>query len=261
VNPRAVGAGFMALVVAASASLMTAPAASASSIGTWKADVYNGRLVAWESSQSSACTAAVVVMALNMGGAPAWAPSVSGQIVVDVLTWEHDHDLLPDRTGSDPYGARSALNHFGWHVGGPYVDRTWDSFDQAAHDVVAAIARTGKPAVLFSWNGGHAQLVTGYEARGADPRISDAFIVVAIRLTDPLVDQQLVDARVATAQWRSGAPAVAWTRYKQTDSTLPDANGRLRSADWLGRFVAVIPTVVVRSCVPAPRYGLGLCPL
>jgi hypothetical protein len=253
------GAGLIALVVAASAAMMIAPAASAGSL--WKADLYNSRMGAWESGDSSACTAAVVVMALNMGGAPSWTPSVSGRSVADVLAWEHAHDLLPVRTGSDPYGTRNALNYFGWRVNGPYVDRTWDSFDKAAHSVVAAIARTGKPAVVFGWNGGHSQLVTGYEAHGSDPRISDDFVVVAIRLTDPLVDQRLVDARIATAQWRSGAPEVAWTRYRQTDSTLPDATGRQRGLDWLGRFVAVIPTVVVRTCVPAPRLGLEPCPL
>ncbi len=161
--------------------------------------------------------------------------------------------------GSDPHGTRNALNFNGWGSlqAGVYVDAAYTTFAAAAKGVVSSIARTRKPAIVFSWMGGHAQLVTGYKAHGDNPATGDNFSVVGVYLTDPLEgvatlvydgathDVQPIadDTWISLAAWKSGPDAVQFDRYWQSDSTMRDPiDGRVGRTEWYNKWVAVLAT-------------------
>jgi len=230
----------------------------------WSANMYIEAGARYQDPDLTACTATSALMALNMialganaGSSFAWSVTTDYADQESILAFEQANDTLPLPTGSDPHGVRNALNYYGW--GGTdarvYSDKAYDSFSAAAKAVVASIARTHKPAVIFPWYGSHAQLVTGYKVTGEDPSISDNFQITAVYLTDPEHDPKttlLVDrtirhitpigrnSLVGVEAWRYGDLAVQFNRYSQLDSTLRDnLDGQIGRAEWYGRFVIV----------------------
>jgi hypothetical protein len=138
-----------------------------------------------------------------------------------------------------------------------YDDRPFTTFDAALRESVKAIARFGKPVGIVSWAGRHAQVMTGYVAEGENPATSDAFVVRAVYLSDPLRSSGYVNIRISTAQFRSGNLHYRFQAYRQMDSRYDDvyAAGWKRGAvspvtgpsEWYRRWVIVAP---IRAGLP-----------
>jgi hypothetical protein len=246
----------------------------------WTLDLYNESGVRYEYPYDTACTAASVVMALNLGsGATSWSPTITYEDQEAILAYERTHMTMPTWfAGSDPHGARNGLNYFGWGSmsAGVYVDESLPTFAAAAKAVVSSIARYRKPAIVFVANGGHAQLVTGYKTHGSNPATSDDFTITGIYLTDPLQGRLLYakngvtedlqtigrDQFVSLAEWHWGPMSVRFSNYWQADSIYRDPiDGNIGKAEWYGKFVAVIaarsqarpePTRAFLGPVPGP---------
>jgi hypothetical protein len=208
------------------------------------------------------CTATSVQITLNFiaydGGQMIWSPTTSYAKQEEIFAYERAHMTLPTWiSGSDPHGARNALNYFGWGSmeAGVYKDVAFGTFGGAAKAVVASIARTRKPAIVFPWYGGHAQVVTGYNVHGDDPATSDDFTIDGVYLTDPLYGYTYIvyggvshkvfaidpDTYVSLATWHTGPDAVRYTDYLQTDSTLRDPiDGAIGKVEWYRKWVAVL---------------------
>ncbi len=239
------------------------PAPSESAQKTeWTLDLYKHAGLRRQYPDQSACTAANVVTSLNLialdGSGTRWAPTVSYQAMKMVLDYERAHMTLPASVrGSDPHGTRNALNYFGWATqeAGVYVDVALPSFAAAARAVVASVARTRKPAMIFSWFGTHAQIVTGYRVRGSDPATSDDFSIVGVYVTDPLEGKETIiyggaphtvytagdDTWVTLEAWRSGSDSVRFTAFWQSDSIFRDPlDGQIGKTEWYGKWVVVL---------------------
>jgi hypothetical protein len=240
------------------------PATGAATTTHWALDLFDKAEVRHQNPDATACTAASVETTLNLiesqGEDLQWSETTTYEMQEFILAYERANMTLPTEfAGSDPHGTRNALNYFGWGSikAGVYVDAAYTTFNAAAKAVVSSIARTHKPAIVFAWMGGHAQVVTGYQARGQNPAISDNFIVTGVYLTDPLVGaaSQVYngvshkvtaidgDTWVTLADWRAGPDAVRFSMYWQGDSTLTDPiDGRVGRREWYNKWVAVLAT-------------------
>ena len=244
------------------------PSASPTPAGSpqtdWTLSLYNENGVRFQNPDHEACTAASVQTTLNMialsGGSVSWSPTIEYTVQERIFEYERANMTMPATSaGSDPHGTRNALNYFGWNSmwAGVYVDRAYSTFDEAAKAIVSTIARTRKPAIIFTWFGGHTQVVSGYKVHGANPATSNDFTVVGVYLTDPLVgagyltydggshEVQTIkaDTFVTLANWKSGPDAVQFRRYWQPDSTLVDPiDGNIGKKEWYNRWVVVLAT-------------------
>jgi hypothetical protein len=273
---RGVGVGrrFLPRVLAVSLFVVVAGQLLAPSAGnaaaSWRFDMYDGSGVMYQDPDYTACVATSTQMMLNtiygsgekefsLGGFSvwdrfkpqagpvfSWKPSTSYTTQERILTFERAHmTMLPSSPGTDPHGWRNGLNYYGWGnvSSGVYADRSFTSFDAAAKAVVHAVAVYGKPAGILGWYGGHAQFITGYAVSGADPRTgSMAFSVTGVYLTDPLRSQAMRDKWLSYSTWRYSLPRIAFKQYWQKDSPMVDPiDGRAGSAEWYGRWVAILP--------------------
>jgi hypothetical protein len=230
----------------------------------WTLDLYKWEGLRRQYPDQTACTAASVLIALNLialdGSNTQWSPTVTYHDQERVLDYERGHMTLPTSVrGSDAHGTRNALNYYGWgsEEAGVYVDAPLTSFGAAAKAIVASIARTRKPAIIFTWLGSHSQVVTGYRVTGADPAKSDDFTILGVYLTDPLEGKESLiyggavhtvytagdDTWVTLASWQRGSDSVRFTQFYQTDSTLRDPiDGRIGKSEWHARWVVVLAT-------------------
>jgi hypothetical protein len=229
----------------------------------WSFDAYADGAARYQNPDPTACTAASVLMALNMIGIEGQAGSFGWTNTTDfaaeeaILHFEQAHDTLPGGEGSDPHGVRNALNYFGWGDVNAriYADRAYGSFADASKAIVTSIARTHDPTVIFPWYGGHAQVVTGYTATGENPATSDNFTVTGVYLTDPaisvgtLISGTVVqtvqpiarNSLISQNAWHRGDLNARFTQYWQKDSILrDDIDGRVGWSEWYGKWVAVL---------------------
>jgi hypothetical protein len=227
-------------------------------------DLFETAGVRHENPDATACTAASVQTSLNLiaihGENTLWSATTSFDMQQSILDYERSNMTLPAASiGSDPHGTRNALNYFGWGSiqAGVYVDAAYTTFTAAAKAVVSSIARTHKPAIVFAWMGGHAQVITGYQVRGQNPATSDNFVVSGVYLTDPFIGTASLvydgvnhkvtavdaDTFVTLANWKAGPDAVQFSRYWQLDSTLSDPiDGRVGRKEWYNKWVVVLAT-------------------
>ena len=119
------------------------------------------------------------------------------------------------------------------------------------------------PVGILGWAGGHAQVMTGYVVTGADPRVSDAFSVQAVYLSDPLHQNRTVNRKISVTALRSGALRTRFQAYRETDSPFDDpwTAGTMRSSvapargpsEWYHRWVIIRPIRAAPSKVdPTP---------
>ena len=107
------------------------------------------------------------------------------------------------------------------------------------------------PVGILGWAGGHAQVMTGYVVTGADPRVSNAFTVRSVFLSDPLHANGTVNRRISIDGFRSGRLRTRFQAYRETDSPYDDpwTAGTLRSSvapsrgpsEWYHRWVIIRP--------------------
>lgn len=209
---------------------------------TFSYDLYKASGALWQSND--ACTAATAQMTMNMGGGGSgWSRTTSSAEEKLILAYERAHMVtLLTSAGSDPAGERNAINHYGWGDTLVYKDEAYSSFAAASKAVVTAIARTHRPVVIFTEDGGHAQLITGYETTGSDPVSSNNFSIVGVYLTDPLRSDGYRNKFISLATWRSGVYSERFTRDFQTDAVYKDSDGIVGNAKWHGKWVIVAPT-------------------
>src|SRR3990172_252081 len=117
------------------------------------------------------CVAASTAMMLNY-----IARRDLGLSQMGILNYAQPRDALNDATqrGSDPLGWSRALTYFDTRTGTKFT-YLWEAYASqyaALKRAARAIAVTGKPVGLAIWNGRHAVVMTGFEARGA-PRLGD----------------------------------------------------------------------------------------
>lgn len=173
------------------------------------------------------------------------------------LAAQMDEPLPKESNGSDPHGTHNALNYYGWgsKQAGVYQDVSFATFGEAARAIVSSVARTRKPAVVFTWFGEHSQVVTGYKVRGENPASSDDFTIDGVYLTDPLLGYTYIefggtsyhmisikpDTYVSLADWEQGRDAVRFSAYEQNDSTGRDPiDGRIGKDEWYKMWVVVL---------------------
>jgi hypothetical protein len=246
--PAALIAG--AVAVAASVAMPS----RTSRAQTWQLDIYDAHGFRWQDPDKKACTAAATEMMLNMialeGGASEragfiWKVDTTFAVQEKVLAWERENmTMLPSSDGTDPHGWRNALNYFGWGSirAGVYRDVSYASFDEAAHAVVRALARTRLPVGILVRSGSHSQIVTGYVVSGEDPRVSDRFHIVGVYLADPLFSARLLDGFVTLEEWQWGTNRTRFSSYLQTDSPYWDVLDASSGYDeWYRKWVVIEP--------------------
>ena len=240
----------------------------------WTRNLYVSAAFLYQDPYAYACTAASTMIMLNTiayrhtgGEGFQWkATRVKNDAnrsnlrdLTSILYFARGHDTLsPSGSGSDPHGWRNALNYYGWGSAAMtnpdksvYQDLQYTSFDAALHDTVLAIARYGMPVGIVTWAGRHAQVATGYEVSGGDPRVSDDFTVRALYISDPLKSNSAVNKRVAYGTLKIGTLRLRFQHYREADSPYDDsyALGWKRSSvrpttgpsEWYGRYVIIAP--------------------
>jgi hypothetical protein len=230
---------------------------------TWIYNVYNAKAVRWQDPDTSACVAASALMMLNMvalwrdfealEGQPnprpqlsGWAPDVSYAKMQELLAYQRETGTMNLRDpGSDAHGWRNSLNYYGW--GGMeadvYRDLTFTSFEDAARATVLRLAVYRKPVGILGWAGNHAQIITGYEVVGDDPRTGRAdFEILGVYLTDPLKADGYRNHYISLATWKGGPKTIRFIPYKMTNSPYRDpVDGQIANEEWHGKWVIVAP--------------------
>jgi len=260
---------------------LTVPVVPANAASIWSRNLYTWRAFFFQDPYGQACTAASTMIMLNTiaysgagGGGFIWTPyrvrnnsadRADVRDMTSILWFERGHDTLALRgSGSDAHGWRNALNYYGWGSAAMtdpalnvYQDRAYQSYDGAVHAAVVAIARFGMPVGIVAWAGRHAQVMTGYVVRGGDPRVSDAFSVIAVYLSDPLRSDRSVNRWVSNSTLKYGPYRIRFQAYRETDSPYDDpyTPGWQRSSvaprggpsEWYRRWVILAP---VRAGLP-----------
>jgi len=253
-------------VAAATSPPSATPAAtilpSATPPTEWALDLYKEAGMRYQYPDINACTAAAAQISLNFisydAGNLRWSPTVSYATMEEILKYERANMTMPQwGNGSDPHGTRNALNYYGWgsKQAGVYQDASFATFGEAATAIVSSIARTRKPAIIFTWWGQHSQVVTGYKVRGGNPATSADFTIEGMYLTDPLLGYTYVeyggtshhiiaikpDTYVSLADLEQGRDAVRFGAYEQNDSTGRDPiDGNRGKDEWYKKWVVVL---------------------
>ena len=218
----------------------------------WTLDLYDSAAVRWQDPDPTACTAASTLSMLNtvalagLDPSLVWRPTTSYATQEKILAFERSHMTMNKTSdGADPHGWRNALNYFGWGSmkAGVYVDASYKSFDAAAKAVVRAIATTARPVGILAEYGRHAEFVTGYKVRGADPSTgSSDFTVIGVYLTDPHEAAGHRDTWVTYSRWKTGEWRIQFTEFGQVDSPGRDPlDHHVGRKEWLGKWVIVAP--------------------
>ncbi len=180
------------------------------------------------------CTAASVAMMLNFT-----ARHDLNLYQMSILRYEQTHDVLNDaiQRGSDALGWSRALTYFSTKSGKGSFVYNWKAYNseyEALKRAAKQIAITHKPVGLAIWHGGHAVVMTGFEATG-DPR-KGSFKLTHVWISDPYGAHH----RRFTAK---GSPLDI---YLQRDAT------RKFNRAWYGKFVIVIPRTPTPTPTPTP---------
>ena len=245
---------------------------AATAATTWSKNLYVNRAFMYQDPYPTACTAAAAMMMLNTiayrqtgGDGFIWTPTRikadagNQRDMLSILAFARAHDTLRAKThGSDPHGWRNVLNAFGWGQDAMtdpakrvYDDRAYRTFDSAVKSAVRAIARRSMPVGILGWAGGHAQVMTGYVVTGADPSVSNDFVVRYVYLSDPLAGNSTVNRRISVAKFRSGPLRTRFQAYREADSPYDDpyTAGTIKSSvvpsrgrsEWYHRWVILRP--------------------
>jgi peptidase C39-like protein len=188
------------------------------------------------------CTAASTAMMLNF-----IAGRDLGLSQMSILRYAQPRDALKNtvQRGSDPLGWAKALTYFDTRTGASFT-YSWEAYaseSEALKRAARQIAVTGKPVGLVIWNGGHAVVMTGFEASN-DPRTGD-FTLNYVWISDPYGSSH----KRFTA---SGSPL---DRYMELDATA--AYDRA----WYKKYVIVVPqSPATAPTVPAPTVPAPTVP-
>jgi hypothetical protein len=168
------------------------------------------------------CTAASTAMTLNF-----IARKDLGLSQMDILRYEQPRDALNDakQRGSDPLGWSKALTYFASRTGTNFT-YMWEAHTSeyaALKRAAKQIAVTGRPVGLVTLNGGHAVVMTGFEA-SRDPRQGD-FKLTYVWISDP----------IASSHKRYTAAGSPLDKYLELDAT------PTYDKAWYGKYVIIVP--------------------
>jgi hypothetical protein len=223
----------MRLALRAIAGLTLALAVFGGAVPTAAADTWTGRY--------SVYTAGV----FSMQHLDFTCVGASTQMILNIITGEthhsagaqktywsygHDHDRYLGGVGVDPVGWVTALEHFG---AGNYSINAATGYQAELQALAAALRAAGRPVGLFVHHGGHAWVMTGFEAT-ADPQTSADYQVTAIQVMGPLYPY-------GTFAGKSYDPAPGtWFTPDQLRVKFTPIVWK-RAPEWDGRWVAVVP--------------------
>ena len=251
IDNRYARAGMAAIFAISSIGVVEAQATTTPQL--YSQDTYAAQGYRTENPDRTACVATSIQIMLNYirksGAEIPWGVDTSFSKQEEILKWIRNHDAYPDgKIGSDMVGWRDGLEHFG---GVPYAIMTFDSFNAAAKQIVKSIAEYNMPVGILGWAGRHAQIITGYDVVGNDPRKSDNFVIKDFRVTDPLEADRMIHEKVKYGTLRGGPRRIRYKRDTDTYSTLIDPVTGDNPADknWIGKFVMVVP---VDNNIPEP---------
>lgn len=174
------------------------------------------------------CVGASVQMMLNMTNGTT-RHSASAQLTY----WRYGRDhgkYQPSNNGVDPVGWAAALEHFG---AGSYSINLATRFQSGLQTLAAALRATDRPVGLFVDAGGHAWVMTGFEAT-ADPATSSDYKVTAVQAMGPLYP----DGTINGHPYDPGPGTWLSTTTLKTKFTPMQWK---QAPEWSGRWVAVVP--------------------
>jgi putative cell wall-binding protein len=161
-------------------------------------------------------------------------------------TWGRTQTFMPYRVaGLDPLAWARILSQYG---AGPYIDRSFATFDEAVAAAAYELRLTGKPIGLLINHGGHAWVMNGFSSVD-DPLTTPTFSVTSVRVTGPLYPMQ---QRNGLDMPPDTELTVDQLRTYLTDYT--DTN----PVPWLGQYVIVAPLVLdhpLSSYAPVTRLA------
>jgi hypothetical protein len=224
----------MRLFVRALCALALALTVLGGTVPTSAAAVWTGRYSVYTQGSFSmqhlnyTCVGASVQMMLN---------EIHGQrdhsASVQKKYWQygrnHSRYLAGDK-GVDPVGWVAALEHFG---AGDYAISVSSHYQAALRTLAARMRAAHRPVGLFVHAGGHAWVMTGFEAT-ADPARTSNYTVTAVQVMGPLYPYGTLDGKSydpGPRTWLSAATLSAkFTRFRWS-----------RAREWDGSWVAVVP--------------------
>jgi hypothetical protein len=147
--------------------------------------------------------------------------------------WQYGRDHSkhkPGNMGVDPVGWVAALEHFG---AGNYAVNVAPRFQAGLQTLAAAMRSTDRPVGLFVDAGGHAWVMTGFEAT-ADPATASSFKVTAVQAMGPLYPDGTIDGK----SYDPGPGT--WLTLDQLRMKFTPMQWKI-APEWNGRWIAVIP--------------------
>jgi hypothetical protein len=136
----------------------------------------------------------------------------------------------PSNNGVDPVGWVAALERFG---AGDYTISLATRYQPGLKKLATRMRATGRPIGLFVHHGGHAWVMTGFQAT-ADPRRTSDFEVTGVQVMGPLYPNGTINGR------RYDPGPRTWLSASQLRKKFTPLQWR-RAPEWSGRWVAVVP--------------------
>ena len=219
---RVLGGAMLALVVLGASA---APSMAAGWAGRFS--VYTKGSFSYQHLDYT-CVGASVQMMLNMIN-----DTSRHSATAQKTYWQYGRDHSkhkPGNMGVDPVGWVAALEHFG---AGDYAVNVAPRFQAGLQTLAAAMRATDRPVGLFVDAGGHAWVMTGFEAT-ADPAIASSFKVTAVQAMGPLYPDGTIDGK----SYDPGPGT--WLTLDQLRKKFTPMQWKI-APEWNGRWIAVIP--------------------
>jgi hypothetical protein len=155
--------------------------------------------------------------------------------------WGRTQTYMPyTEAGLDPLAWARLLSRYG---AGPYVDRSFPTFDDAVSAAAYELRLTGKPIGLLVSHGGHAWVMNGFSAID-DTLTTPTFSVTAVRVTGPLYPKQQKNGYDMPPDTELTIDQLGTYFTVMTDDTNP--------VPWIGSWVIVAPLILDH---PLSSYG------
>jgi hypothetical protein len=174
------------------------------------------------------CVGASVQMMLNMINGTSLHSATAQKTY-----WQYGRNhskYKPGNNGVDPVGWVAALEHFG---AGKYAINVSPRFQAGLQALAAAMRGTDRPVGLFVDAGGHAWVMTGFEAT-ADPATAASYKVTAVQAMGPLYP----DGTINGHPYDPGPGT--WLTLDQLRAKFTPMRWSI-APEWNGRWIAVIP--------------------
>ena len=214
-------------IVLAGAILGIGTAPSMAATWTGRYSVYTQGSFSYQHTDYT-CVGASVQMTLNMiNGTRLHSQSAQ----MDFWRYGRDHNRYGKKNnGVDPVGWVAALEHFG---AGNYSINVAGSFQAGLRQLATSMRAQHRPVGLFVDAGGHAWVMTGFEAT-ADPASTASFKVTSVQAMGPLYPDGTINGKpydpgpgtwLSLDQLRTKFTPMRWAR----------------ATEWNGRWIAVVP--------------------